>query len=66
MKKYLINNEDVSEGEFNSRLEDTINSYCESTYDDLIDDTNEEICIDSLYYNPSLVPQRCDEITYRC
>lgn len=66
MKKYLINDEEVSAEDFSARLEDAVDRYCEDTYDDMIDDTNEEICIGSLYYNPSHVLKSCDEVAYRC
>lgn len=66
MKKYLINDEEVSEEEFSAQLEDAIDRYCEETYDDMIDDTNEEVHIGGLNYSPSIVLKRCDEIAYRC
>ena len=66
MKKYLINAEWVSEEYFNAQLEDAVDRYCEATYDDMIDDTNEEVHIWGLTYSPSLVLQRCDEVAYRC
>jgi hypothetical protein len=66
MKKYLINDEEVNEEEFNAQLEDDVDRYCEDIYDDMIDDTNEEVHIGSLTYSPSLVLKCCDEVAYRC
>ena len=66
MKKYLINDECVNEEEFRAQLEDAVDHYCEDTYDDMIDDTSEEVHIWTLTYSPSLVLKCCDEVAYRC
>ena len=64
--KYLINGEEFEQDEFYSKLEEAINSECEGTYDDYLDESNEDVCIGDLTFSPSTVLERCDPVAYRC
>ena len=71
MIKYLVNGEELNEKEFDSRLEDSINKYCEGIFDDYLDNMsgNEddaliEVC--GLHFSASQIISECDPTAYRC
>lgn len=65
MIKFLVNGGEVSREEFDSKLEENINKECESTYDDYLDECNQEINIEDSTFSPSLVLERCDPTAYK-
>lgn len=65
MKKYLVDEIEMSEDEFNMRLEYEIQEYCDSNYDEWLDESD-EVKIGSLSYYPSQVLKAVDPIAYSC
>lgn len=66
MKKYFLNEEEITEEEFNKQLEGCIAEYVDNAYDDLLDEDSEEYKIGYLTFLPSEVLKKCDPIAYRC
>ena len=48
------------------KAEEAVFNYATETYDDMLDECNEEVKIGSLSYPVSYVFKRVDEIAYRC
>lgn len=65
-KKYFIDDEEVTESEFESRLETETNYAAETNYDDMLDESYDEIKIGSFTFTPSQVLLNCDPTAYRC
>lgn len=66
MKKYFLNEEEITEEEFNKQLEGCIAEYIDNNYDDLLDEDNEEYQIGYLTFSASDVLKNCDPVAYRC
>lgn len=66
MKKYFLNEEEITEEEFNKQLEGCIAEYADNSYDDLLDEDNEEYKIGYLTFSASDVLKNCDPVAYRC
>lgn len=66
MKKYLINEKQVSKDVFESELETAITEFVEENYDELLDDCNDPYKIGTLTFYPSQILSECDPIAYRC
>lgn len=50
MKKFYLNEEEITEEEFNKQLEGCIAEYVDNAYDDLLDEDNEEYKIGYLTF----------------
>jgi hypothetical protein len=66
MKKYYLNEEEITKEEFNEQLEGCITEYVDNNYDDLLDEDNEEYRIGYLTFSASEVLKNCDPVAYRC
>lgn len=66
MKKFYLNEEEITEEEFNKQLEGCIAEYVDNAYDDLIDEDHEEYQIGYLTFPASEVLKNCDPIAYNC
>lgn len=66
MKKFYLNEEEITEEEFNEQLEGCIAEYADNSYDDLLDEDNEEYRIGYLTFSASDVLKNCDPVAYRC
>lgn len=66
MKKFYLNEEEITEEEFNKQLEGRIAEYVDNAYDDLLDEDSEEYKIGYLTFLTSEVLKKCDPIAYRC
>lgn len=67
MIKYLVNGEVVSEKEFDSMLEDSVNKYYdEDRFAEYLDETYPEITVMGLHFNASQIVRECDPIAFRC
>lgn len=66
MKKFYLNEEEITEEEFNKQLEGCVAEYIDNNYDDLIDEDNEEYRIGYLTFSASEVLKKCDPIAYNC
>lgn len=66
MKKYFLNEEEITEEEFNKQLEGCIAEYVDNNYDDLLDEDNDEYQIGYLTFSASEVLKNCDPAAYRC
>lgn len=66
MKKFYLNEEEITEEEFNKQLEGCIAEYVDNAYDDLLDEGNEEYKIGFLTFSASEVLKKCDPVAYRC
>lgn len=65
-KKYFIDDEEVIESEFESRVDTEIRNEAENTYDDWLDEAYSELRIGRCRFGPSVVLKKCDPIAYRC
>lgn len=66
MKKFYLNEEEITEEEFKKQLEGCVTEYVDNNYDDLIDEDNEEYQIGYLTFPASEVLKNCDPVAYRC
>ena len=66
MKKFYLNEEEITEEEFNKQLEGCITEYVDNNYDDLINEDNEEYQIGYLTFPASEILKKCDPIAYNC
>ena len=66
MKKYLINGVEVDEEQFQREFEESARRSAEDNYDDMLDETNEEVTICGYSYSPSIALYRVDPIAYNC
>jgi hypothetical protein len=66
MRKFIINDVEVEEAEFNSRLEEAIENNVIAGYDDLLDDSYAEVEVAGMIFSPSQVLRQCDPVAYRC
>lgn len=66
MRKFIINDVEVEEAEFNSRLEEAIESSVTAGYDDLLDGSYPDYEIAGMTYSASQVLRQCDPVAYRC
>ena len=64
-KKYFIDDEEVTESKFESRLDAEIWHEAENTYDDWLDECYSETRIGSCRFDPSIVLKKCDLVAYR-
>lgn len=66
MTKYLIDWEEVSQDEFQRKLEEAIYDYVDGHYDDMLDETYQDYEIGDLTFSASQVLKECDPIAYGC
>lgn len=66
MKKFYLNDEEVKEEVFYSKLEDTVNNYCQDSYDDFLDECYGDFEIGYSRLNASDILKNCDPVAYRC
>ena len=66
MQKFMIDFEEVSEREFYEQLEASNRYECEDTYDDILDESEDEIEIFGCSYHVSQVWTSVDPTAYRC
>ena len=67
MKKYLVNETELPQEEFEQRLEDEVRNQCDDdSYDEYLDESADEINIGKMHYSPSEVLKNVDPIAYRC
>ena len=66
MKKYFLNEEEITEKEFSKQLEACIAEYIDNNYDDLLDEDFDEYNIGYLTFSASTVLKYCDPIAYSC
>lgn len=66
MTKYLIDWEEVSQDEFQRKLEEAIYDYVDGHYDDMLDETHQDYEIGDLTFSASQVLKECDPTAYRC
>lgn len=66
MKKYYVNNEEVSEEKFALLLEEINDEYCENNYDEWLDEICEEVNICGYNYQASHALRLVDPVAYRC
>lgn len=66
MKKFYLNEEEITEEEFNKQLEGCIAEYVDNNYDDLLDEDSEEYKIGYLTFPASMILKNCDPAAYRC
>lgn len=64
-KKYFIDDEEVTESEFESRLDTEIWHEAENTQDDWLNEAYSELRIGRLRFEPSVVLKKCDLVAYR-
>ena len=66
MKKYFLNEEEITEEEFNKQLEGCIAEYIDNNYDDLLDEGYDEYKIGYTTFSASMILKNCDPVAYRC
>lgn len=66
MTKYLIDQEEFEQDEFQRKLEEAIYDYAERNYDDELDETHQDYEIMGLSFSASRVLKECDPIAYKC
>ena len=66
MKKFYLNEEEITEEEFNKQLEGCIAEYVDNSYDDLIDESYKPNQIEGTTFNASMILKKCDPVVYRC
>lgn len=66
MTKYLIDDERVNEKDFYERLEEEVNDYVDSNYDDILDECYPTFKMGYLEFYPSQILRECDPVAYRC
>lgn len=66
MKKYFLNEEEITEEEFNKQLEGCIAEYIDNNYDDLLDEDYDEYKLGYSTFSASMVLKKCDPVAYRC
>ena len=66
MKKFYLNEEEITEEEFNKKLEGCIAEYIYNNYDDLLDEGYDEYKLGYLTFTASDVLKNCDPVAYRC
>lgn len=66
MTKYLIDDEVVSEKEFDERLEEEVNDYVENNYDDILDECYPSYKMCGIEFYASQILRECDPVAYRC
>ena len=67
MKKYLVDETELTQEEFEQRLEDEVRNQCDDdSYDEFINESADEINIWGMHYSPSEVLKNVDPIAYRC
>lgn len=64
--KYLVNDVELTKEEFEQRLEEEVRNQCDDSYDEYIDESDNEINIWGMHYSPSEVLKNVDPIAYRC
>lgn len=66
LKKYLIDGEEVTQEEFEERLEEEIGEYVRDNYDELLDEAYDSYKIGYCEFYASEVLKRCDVVAYNC
>lgn len=66
MKTYLINDEEVTQDEFEQQLEQEIEDNVSDSYDDMLNDCYGDIDVCGYKYEASHLLKQVDEIAYRC
>lgn len=66
MKKFYLNEEEITEEEFNKQLEGCIAEYIDNNYDDLLDEGYDEYKLGYSTFSASNILKNCDPIAYRC
>ena len=66
MVKYLIDDEEVDEEEFEQELNDDIAEYVSNNYNDLLDDMCPEYKIGNISFSASRILKELDPIAYNC
>lgn len=66
MKKFYLNEEEITKKEFNEQLEECIAEYIDNNYDDLLDEGCDEYKLGYLTFSASTILKNCDPVAYRC
>lgn len=66
MKKFYLNEEEITEEEFNKQLEGCIAEYIDNNYDDLLNDGYNEYQLGYSTFSASMILKNCDPVAYRC
>lgn len=66
MKKYFLNEEEITEEEFNKQLEGCVAEYIDNNYDDLLDEGYDEYKLGCSTFSASMILKNCDPVAYRC
>lgn len=66
MQKFIIDFEEVTEEKFYEELETQCDYECEDNFDDLLDETNDEVDICGYTYPASEALKCVDPTAYRC
>lgn len=66
MKKFYLNEEEITEEEFNKQLEGCVNEYASKDYDGLIDEAYEPFKVVGTTLYASTILKKCDPVVYRC
>lgn len=64
--KYLIDEEEVSQEEFDSRLEEEVSNYVDEHYDEIIDECYPEVEIGVCRFYASQILRELDPVAYSC
>lgn len=66
MKKFYLNEEEITEEEFNKQLEGCIAEYIDNNYDDLLDEGYDEYQLGYSTFSASNILKNCAPVAYRC
>lgn len=66
MKKFYLNEEEITEEEFNKQLEGCVAEYIDNNYDDLLDEGYDEYKLGYSTFSASMILKNCDLVAYRC
>ena len=66
MKKYLIDEVEVTEEQFEREFEEAARESAQNSYNDMLDETSDEVIICGYSYSPSIAFYRVDPIAYNC
>lgn len=65
-KKYYVDEEELEEDEFWSRLEEEVCSECEENFNDYLDEIEDEVEIFGETFSASSIMEEMSPTTYRC
>lgn len=66
MKRYLIDEEEITEGKFWDRFDEEVRAEIDQHYDDLLDEIYPDVKIGVCTFSASQILAKCDPIAYRC